>query len=313
MAKAVRFPEIGGPEVLRVDEIPDPVAGPGEITVRVEAAGVNPLDRKLRSGVRPLDPDRAPHRTGADGAGTVTGVGDGVDGFRVGDPVAFADAAGAYATDVAVSAASAFLRPEGVSAAQGAALGIPAGTAYQALRSLGVGDGDTLLVHGGSGAVGQFAVQFAVLFGARVIATTSDARAERVRDLGGEPVRYGEGLVGRVRDAAPDGVTAILDCVGTDEALSASLELLDDGSRIATIVMGARAAELGIRAFSGGSPEPLTAQQLAWRREALPVSLALIAAGYLDVEIGEAFPLERAGDAQTANERGAHGKLLIVP
>src|SRR5690606_23468380 len=226
---------------------------------------------------------------------------------------AFTGASGAYATEVAVKAENAHLRPAGVSAGQGAALGIPAGTAYQAIRSLGVREDDTLLIHGGSGSVGQAAIQFAVLTGARVIATTSDARAQRVGDLGAEPVRYGDGLTGRVLEVAPDGVTAILDCAGADGVLEASLELLDDKNRIATIVIGAKADEMGLRAFGGGSAVPLTPQQAAWRAEALPVSLALVAAGYFDVELGEQFSLEQAAEAQIANERGAHGKLTLVP
>ncbi|MTE22788.1 NADP-dependent oxidoreductase [Microbacterium sp. ZXX196] len=312
MAQAVQFTRIGGPEVLELVEVPDPVPAAGEVAIRVEAAGVNPIERKLRTGVRPLAGD-GPWRAGSDGAGIVTAVGADVDGLRVGDAVAFFGAHGAYATDVRVDAAHVFLRPAGVSAAQGAALGIPAGTAYQALRSLGIREDDTLLIHGGSGAVGQAAIQFAVLFGAHVIATTSAGRASRVRDLGAEPVVYGDGLTGRVLEAAPDGVTAILDCAGADGVLEASLELLEDTSRIATIVLGQKADELGLRAFAGGSRRPLTPQQNAWRAEAVPVALALIAAGYFDVEIGESFSLDEAGRAQSAGEAGAPGKLLLVP
>lgn len=312
MAQVVQFSQIGGPEVLEVATVPDPVAGHGQLVVAVEAIGVNPIERKLRTGVRPL-PGDGPWRTGSDGAGTVTAVGVGVDGFRVGDPVAFLGAEGAYASVVVTDADKTFVRPEGVTAAQGAALGIPAGTAYQAIRSLGIRDDDTLLIHGGSGAVGQAAIQFAVLMGARVLATTSDARAERVSDLGAEPIAYGDGLTGRVLEAAPDSVTAILDCAGADGVLEASIELLEDTSRIATIVLGARGDELGIRAFSGGSAVPLTAQQQQWRTEAMPVALALLATGYFDVELGEQFALTDAAAAQTANENGAPGKLILVP
>ncbi|WP_221585365.1 NADP-dependent oxidoreductase [Microbacterium sp. G2-8] len=312
MAKAVQFTTVGGPEVLEVVEIADPAPGPGEVAVTVEAAGVNPVERKLRSGVRPL-PGDGPWRAGSDGAGVVSAVGEGVDGFRAGDAVAFFGAAGSYASDVVVDAAKVFLRPAGVTAAHGAALGIPAGTAYQALRSLGIREDDTLLIHGGSGSVGQAAIQFAVLFGAHVIATTSDARADRVRDLGAEAIAYGDGLTGRVLEAAPDGVTAILDCAGADGVLEASLELLDDTDRIATIVIGAKADEMGLRAFAGGSRAPLTAQQNAWRAEAMPVALALMASGYFDVELGAEYALDQAGEAQMANENGAHGKLILVP
>ncbi|MBP2437630.1 quinone oxidoreductase family protein [Microbacterium amylolyticum] len=313
MAKAVQYTQLGGPEVLTVNEIPEQQPGPGKIAVRIEAAGVNPIDQKLREGIRAAPPFTSPRGTGLDGAGTVTAVGDDVDGFRAGDPVAFTGTLGTYATDIVISASKAAVRPAGVSAAQGAALGIPAGTAYQALKSLGVREDDTLLIHGGSGSVGQAAIQFGVLFGARVIATTSDARADRVSNLGAEPVRYGDGLTGRVLEMAPDGVTAILDCAGADGVLEASVELLDDSSRIATIVLGAQADEMGLRAFAGGSATPLTEQQNAWRSEALPVSLALIAAGYFDVELGDAFPLDRAAEAQEATAKGAAGKLLILP
>ncbi len=313
MARAIVYTQFGGPEVLTLAEVPDPVPGEGEVAIRVEAAGVNPIDTKLRTGARASAPLAGPRSVGSDGAGIVTAVGAGVDGFRPGDPVAFKGARGAYATDVAVRASDVFLRPAGVSAGQGAALGIPAGTAYQSLRSLGVREGDTLLIHAGSGAVGQAAIQLATLWGARVLATTSDARADRVRALGAEPIAYGEGLVERVRAAAPGGVTAILDAAGTDEAIEASLELLSDRSRIATIVRGAEAAGWGIRAFSGGSPEPLTPQQLAWRTEAVPVALALIAAGRFSVEVGESFPLDHAADAHRASEAGAPGKLLVRP
>ena len=116
--------------------------------------------------------------------------------------------------------------PDAVTAAEGAGIGIPAGTAYQALRSLGLTEGDVLLVHGGSGSVGQAAVQFAVAWGATVIATASPARHDQLRELGATPVAYGDGLLERVREAAPDGVTVVLDCAGTDEAIDVSLELV---------------------------------------------------------------------------------------
>ena len=247
-------------------DIPDPVPGEGEVAIRVEAAGVNPIEWKLRKGLRASGPIDEPRRVGGDGAGIVTAVGDGVDGFRIGDAVVFFGASGAYATDIVVAGERASRpRPPQVSAAEGAALGIPVGTAYQALRSLGVGPGDTLLVHGGSGAVGQAAIQFAVLWGATVIATSSERRFDRVRALGATPVVYGEGLVDRVRAAAPQGVTVAIDAAGTDEALQASLDLVADHDRIATIVRGRDAASFGIRAFSGGGRCRSPPQQLAWR------------------------------------------------
>ena len=313
MATAIVYTEFGGPEVLHALEVPDPVPSAGELAVRVEAAGVNPIDAKLRAGLRASADIVEPRRVGLDGAGVVTAVGDGVDGFRPGDAVVFFGASGAYATDIVVPAARVFPRPPEVSARTGAALGVPVGTAYQALRSLAVGSGDTLLLHAGSGAVGQAAIQFAVLWGAEVIATTSPRRADAVRALGATPVAYGDGLADRARALAPQGVTVAIDAAGTDEALQVSLDLVSDHDRIATLVRGRDAAALGIRAFSGGSPAPLTAQQQAWRVEAVPVALALLAAGRFSVENGRSFPLTEAGQAHRAVEAGADGKVTLLP
>ncbi|WP_375383727.1 NADP-dependent oxidoreductase [uncultured Microbacterium sp.] len=313
MSHAIVYTRFGGPEVLTLSEVPDPVAGEGEIVVRVEAAGVNPIDAKLRGGLRASDTIGEPRHVGSDAAGIVTAVGSGVDGFRAGDPVALKDVEGAYATDVVVAAKNAWIRPPGVSAAEGAALGIPVGTAYQTVRSLDVGPGDTLLVNGGSGAVGQAIVQFAVAWGATVVATASPRRFARIEALGAIPVAYGDGLADRVRAAAPGGVTVAIDAAGTDEAILTSIELVPDKSRIATIVRGRDAAGFGIRAFGGGSPIGLTPQQSAWRVEAVPVALALLAAGAFSIELGDTFPLAEASAAHRAVEEGANGKIILVP
>ncbi|KHK98528.1 hypothetical protein LK09_05980 [Microbacterium mangrovi] len=313
MASVIQYTEFGGPEVLTLVEVPTPAPGPGELAVRITAAGVNPIDWKQRSGLRKTGAITTPRRPGSDGAGHVTAVGSGVEGFAVGDEVVLFGATGLYATDVVVPVSSALPRPPRVSAAEGAAIGIPAATAYQALRSLDVTANDTLLIHGGSGAVGQAAIQFAMLWGARVLATASPRRFDRVRSLGATPLVYGEGLVERVRDTAGSGVTVILDAAGTDEALEASLALLADGDRIATLVRGADAAGLGIQAYSGGAPHPLTRQQLAWRDEAMPVTLALMAAGAFSVELGPSYPLAEAAEAHRVVHAGVDGKVTLLP
>lgn len=314
MARAIVYTELGSPDVLQLVEIPDPVAGPGEAVVRIEAAGVNPLDAKRRSGTRPMPPITEPRRIGIDGAGVIESLGDGVTGFAVGDRVAFGGADGSYATRIAIAADNLYALPDAVTAAEAAGLGIPIGTAYQCIRSLEVGEGDTLLVHAGSGAVGQAAIQFAVASGAKVVATGSTARHEQLRELGAIPVAYGDGLADRVRAAAPDGITVALDCIGTDEAIEVSKELVSDRDRIATIVRGPDAASLGIRAFSGGSPEPLTDQELAWRDEGVGVAIGLIASGDFQVELGAEFPLSEAAEAHRLIEaHEARGKITLVP
>lgn len=313
MARAIVYTELGSPDVLHLADVPDPVPGRGEVVVRVEAAGVNPIDAKLRAGIRPSPPFSEPRGVGFDGAGVVESLGEGVDGYRVGDRVAIRDTLGTYASALAVPVTNLAPLPDEVTAAEAAGIGIPAGTAYQSLRSLGVTAGDVLLVHAGSGAVGQAAVQFAVAWGATVIATASPARHELLRELGAIPVAYGEGLLDRVRAAAPAPVTVALDAAGTDEAIETSLTLVDDRDRIATIVRGADAAGFGIRGFSGGSPSPL-AQELSWRAEALPRTIALIVAGDFTVDPGPELPLAEAAQAHELVESGAAtGKIVLLP
>ncbi|TFB15538.1 NADP-dependent oxidoreductase [Microbacterium sp. 3H14] len=314
MARAIVYTEIGSPNVLHLIEIPDPVAARGEVVVRIEAAGVNPIDAKLRGGKRPSPPITEPRPVGFDGAGVIEVLGEGVDDLRVGERVAIRDGHGTYASALAVAAENLAPLPDAVTMAEGAAIGIPAGTAYQALRSLDVVAGDVLLVHGGSGAVGQAAVQFAVAWGATVIATGSPARHDQLRELGALPVAYGEGLIDRIRHTAPAAVTVVLDCAGTDEAIETSLALVSDRDRIATIVRGPDASSFGIRAFSGGSPVPLTDQELAWRAEALPQTIALLETGDFTVELGPQLPLAEAVRAHELLEYGAaSGKIILVP
>lgn len=314
MARAIVYTEFGSPTVLHEIEVPDPVAARGEVVVRIEAAGVNPIDAKLRSRKRPSPDITEPRPVGFDGAGVVEALGDGVEELALGDRVAIRDTLGTYASALAIATEKLAKLPDAVTAAEGAAIGIPAGTAYQALRSLGVTEGDVLLVHGGSGAVGLAAVQFAVAWGATVIATASPARHDQLRELGAIPISYGEGLLARVRDAAPAPVTVVLDCAGTDEAIETSLALVADRDRIATIVRGPDAASFGIRAFSGGSPVPLTAEELAWRAEALPKTVELLSAGDFTIEFGPELPLAEAVTAHELLESGAaSGKIILVP
>lgn len=314
MASAIVYTEFGSPDVLHEIEVPDPLPLSGEVVVRIEAAGVNPIDAKLRSAKRPSPPITEPRGVGFDGAGVVESIGDGVQGLVVGDRVAIRDTRGTYASALAVPAEHLALLPDSVTAAEGAGIGIPAGTAFQALRSLDVSEGDVLLVHGGSGSVGQAVVQFAVAWGATVIATASPARHDLLRELGATPVAYGDGLLDRVREAAPQGVTVALDCAGTDEAIQTSLDLVSDRDRIATIVRGPDAADFGIRAFSGGSPVPLTEQELTWRAEALEATIALLDSGDFAIEIGRELPLAEAAQAHELVESGtASGKIVLIP
>jgi NADPH2:quinone reductase len=313
MPHAIAYSELGGPDVLTLIDIDEPTARPGQVVVDVEAAGVNPIDGKLRSGTRPSPAIATPRRVGSDGAGVIREVGEGVIGLRPGQHVAFFGATGAYATTIDIDAALVHPLPSNVTPAHAAALGIPAGTAYQALRSLAVGEDDVLLVHAGSGAVGQAAIQFARLWGATVFATCSPRRFDRVRALGATPVAYGEGLEQRLREASAVPFTVALDAAGTDEAITASLALVADPNRIATVVRGADAAAFGIRAFQGGAPDPLSDLERTWRAEAFPLALGLVAARAFSVEIADELPLAHAATAHRMLENGVDGKLILRP
>lgn len=314
MATVVQYSEFGSPGVLQVVEVPKPAVPADGLLIDVKAVGVNPIEWKLRSGIRPSAPITEPRRLGSDAAGVVSEVGADVDGWAVGDEVVVRGGNGAYASQLVVTPDQITRKPEAVDFQQAAAIGVPVGTAYQALKSLGVTEGTTLLVHGGSGAVGQAAIQFATDWGATVIATGGENSQLRLRELGAIPVVYGPGLTDRVRAVAPEGIDLVLDAVGTDEALETSFELVPDRSNIGTIVVGARAAELGIKAWSGGNPIPLTDQEQAWRVEAVDAVADLVSRGGFHFQIGTVYPLAQAADAHRESENGhPQGKIILVP
>ncbi|MBP1643824.1 MAG: NADPH:quinone reductase [Acidobacteria bacterium] len=189
--RAIRFHSAGGPEVLRLDELPAPAPGAGEVRVALAFAGVNFIDTYLRSGLYPPGP--LPAVAGKEGAGTIDAVGAGVEGLRVGDQVAFFDAAGSYAERVAIPAARALPVPPGLGLDLAAALPLQGMTADYLVRTIGrVGAGDAVLVHAAAGGVGRLAVQLAKALGALVLGTCStDAKAAVAREAGCDHVvRY---------------------------------------------------------------------------------------------------------------------------
>ena len=315
MTRAVAATAFGGPEVLAVIETPIRPPGPGEVLISVRAAGTNPIDYKVYSGVMGQDPARLPMRLGSEAAGVVTEVGDGAEGpsgrVAVGDEVIAYRIAGAYAADVTVPAVSVLPKPSTLSFEEASGLMLTGVTAAHALAVTRVGAGDTVLIHGASGGVGLMAVQLAADAGARVIGTAGESGRALVRDFGAEPVAYGTGLEERVRALAPGGVDAAVDCAGGDEALNTSLALVADRGRIVTIVASRRAFDSGIKVI-GGAPgaDPGTEIRTAARLE-----LARLASdGKLRVVVAAAYPLAEAAAAHRALATGhAHGKIVLVP
>ncbi len=304
--KAVRFHEYGDVDVLRVEEVQEPVPGEGELALRVRAAGVNPIDWKILhgavSGGKPLD---APRGLGVDVAGTVEAVGPGVEGFAPGDELLGSPTTPAYA-ELALSRPEMLVgKPPAIPWEIAGSLAVVIGTAYATLERLGLREGETLLLLGASGGVGSAAVQLALARGVRVIGTASESKLEDVRALGAIAVAYGEGLEERLREAAPDGVDAVLDASGHGE-LEAALAVAGGAGHALTIAASAAAQELGVPFHAGGGGE-LTTTAL---REVLP----LIERGSFLFPIAGVYDLAQVGDALRESEHGhPAGKLVVMP
>ncbi|GAB3947883.1 NADP-dependent oxidoreductase [Kribbella albertanoniae] len=302
--QAVVFEEFGGPEVLTVRDVPEPQAGPGQVRVKVRAAGVNPMDHKIRRGfMQGMFDVTFPATPGVEVAGVVDEVGEGAD-FAVGDEVTGWSASGAYAEYALVGNAA--RKPEGVSWEQAVGLPVAGETSQRVLDELGVKSGETILIHGAAGAVGSIAVQLAVAAGLTVVGTASPRNHDFLRSIGATPVEYGDGLVDRVRAAAPQGIDAAFDTAGKG-GLKESIELIGGLERVITIA-DFTAGELGVQASAGGTTTPEAA------RAGLEAHLAAAAAGTLTVRIADTFGLADAAKAQQVSEDGhPQGKLIIQP
>jgi NADPH:quinone reductase-like Zn-dependent oxidoreductase len=313
MARVVVAREYGGPEVLEVVEQDLPSPGGDEVRIAVRAAGVNPADLKSRAGTFGADPAQLPRRLGSEAAGVVLEAGPEA-GWSAGDEVIAYRVGGGYASELVVAASALTAKPDALGWPEAGALMLTGATAVHALTATGFGEGgrrDTVLVHGAAGGVGQMAVQLAVLRGARVIGTASPRNHDLLRELGAEPVAYGDGLLDRVRGLAPEGVDAALDLVGTDEALDVSLALVPDRGRIASIANFARAPEEGVLLLGNG-PGADPGDDV--RAGARPELARLAGEGRLRVNVAATFPLDRAADAhRLVGEGHASGKVVLLP
>ncbi|MFF0038888.1 NADP-dependent oxidoreductase [Streptomyces mirabilis] len=303
MPHAIRFSAYGNTDVLTLAEVPLPEPGEGQVRVRVKAAGVNPLDWKIRKGFLSGGvPLAAPTGTGTELSGVIDALGPGVTSRRVGQAVfgRSADRGAAAAFDLA-AADELVGKPDWLSFEQAAALPVAAETAYRALRELGVGAGQSLLIHAAAGGVGLLAAQVARTWGVTVIGTASERNHAFLREIGVTPVAYGQGLADRVRAAAPQGVDAVLDGSGQG-VLPASIELTGSPDKVLTIADLA-AAEHGVR-FSAPSG-PLTG--------GLDELLPLLENGQVRMPIDSVFPLAKTADAHQHSEGGhLRGKIVIT-
>ncbi|MDJ0311720.1 NADP-dependent oxidoreductase [Arthrobacter sp. H35-D1] len=301
--KAMTYAQYGGTEVLEQTNRPTPKVAPGAVLIRVKAAAVNPVDWKIMSGGLDGLMDVAfPVTPGWDVAGVVEAVGFDTPEFKVGDEVYSYGRrdtiqGGTFAELVALPAAIVTPKPQTLSWEQAAALPLTGLTAQRTLDALDLRADHVLLVHNGSGSVGRTAIQLAANAGVRVIATGSPANHSRLRELGAEPVAYGDGLVERVRALAPDGVDAAADFIGG--VLKDTLALLKEGGRHASI------ADASVVDHGG---------QYIWVRpdaaELERLSL-LVEDGTLSVDVAQTFPLQEAARAFQESMSG-HGTGKIV-
>ncbi len=306
MPKAVRFDRYGDIDVLYVDEVEMPQAAPGEVVVAVKAAGINPGEDSIRRGY--LDarfPSSFPSGEGSDLAGVVSETGDGVTGFAVGDEVlGWSDRRSSHAEYVSVQEDHLIPKPALLSWEAAGSLFVAGTTAYAAVRAVGAGGGDTVVVSAAAGGVGSIAAQLAKVKGATVIGIASSANHEWLASLGVTPVAYGDGLLERIGELAPAGVDAFIDTFG-EAYVRLAVALGVDPERIDTIIGFEAAEEVGAKAEGSAT---------AANTEVLAEMAKLVASGSIVVPIAATYPLDQVKAAyRELDQRHTRGKIVLVP
>lgn len=319
--KAIRINEFGGPEVLRLEDVPEPSPAAGQVLVRVRAAGVNPVDTYIRSGVHAVKP-KLPYTPGLDAAGEVEAVGEGVTRLSVGQRVYTAGSlTGTYAELALCEESQCHVLPERVSFAQGAGVFTPYTTAYRALfQRANAKPGETVLVHGASGGVGTAAVQLARAAGMRVVGTGGTDEGRRlVLEQGAHEVLdhrapdYLEQLGGLTGGRGVDVILEMLANVNLDRDLG----VLAKGGRVVvigsrgTVEINPRQAMMRDAAILGMTLFNISPQELQSIHAALGAGLE---AGTLRPVVGRELPLSEAARAhEEVLKPGSFGKIVLIP
>jgi NADPH:quinone reductase-like Zn-dependent oxidoreductase len=297
--RAVRFHSYGGPDVLRIEEVEQPEPGPGQVRIAVRAAGINPIDWKLRAGyMHEMMPLVFPTGTGFDAAGVIDALGEGVTGAALGDAV--------FGKGQHTMAEYAIMdewapKPDGLSFQEAAGFAVAIETASRIIEQVGVKSGETLLVSGAAGGVGSAVVQLARAAGIRTIGTASERKHDYLRSLGAIPTNYGPGLAERVAALAPDGVHAALDIAGSG-VIPELIAITGDASKVLSI-SDLSAPEHGART----SFEPINATKT------LAAAAALFRAGSFTLPVERTFPLDHIAAAHEVSAQGhVTGRLIIT-
>jgi NADPH:quinone reductase-like Zn-dependent oxidoreductase len=297
--KAVQYSEYGGPEVLRVVEIDEPHAGPGQVRIAVRAAGVNPSDWKDRAGdARDATPVPLPSGVGFEASGVVDEVGPGVSNASIGEAVF-----GYGANTVAQYAVLTHWahKPDDLSFEVAGGLPVVVETAWRCLEQIGVKPGEPLLVSGAAGGIGSAVIQLARLRGIVVIGTASSRNHDYVRGLGAEPTSYGPGLAERVRALAPAGVDAALDVAGSG-IIPELIDIVGDPSRVLSAA-DLTAPQYGAKFCHGPPKDP---------ERIFAEAARLCCEGRFRLRVDRTFPLEQTAAAQEISAEGhVTGKLVI--
>ncbi|MEU7784771.1 NADP-dependent oxidoreductase [Amycolatopsis sp. NPDC049159] len=306
MARAIKFDEYGDVEVLRVEDVPLPIAGPGQVLVEVRAAGINPGEAAIRRGfLHERYPATFPSGQGSDFAGVVAELGQGVEEIAVGDEViGFVDTRSSHADFVVAEAENLTPKPADLPWEVAGSLFVAGTTAYAAVGAVCPREGETVVVSGAAGGVGSLAVQLAKLAGAEVIGLAGEANHEWLRELGVVPVSYGDGVLGRIKEAAPDGVHAFVDTFGSGY-VELALHLGIHPGRIDTIIDFEAAAKYNVKTdgnAAGASADILRELGL------------LLDKGLLTLPVARVYPLDEVRDAyRELEQRHTRGKIVLRP
>lgn len=307
MTKAVRYDEFGGIDVLRIDEVARPTPAAGQVLVEVRAAGINPGEAAVRIGaMQDIFPSTFPSGQGSDLAGVVVEIGAEVARFSIGDEViGFSDLRASHAELVLVEVDNLTRKPDNVSWEVAGSLYIAGVTAWGAVHSVHLEQGETVVISAAAGGVGSFAVQLARRAGATVIGLASETNHEWLKSHGAIPIAYGDGVTDRIKAAAPHGIHAFIDTYG-DGYVEMALTLGVAPDRIDTTIDFAAAAKYGVKTEPGPNGRS--------GAEVLTQLADLIATGHLEVPIANVYPLTQVRQAYIELERRhTHGKIVLRP